>query len=458
MGWGKLNVYNIGQSGINVDSDPVHLEPGECTKLQNMILDPVGVLGGIRKRDGLTKVNSSAMAGAVKGFIGLPLPDLTKRIRTFYAALENTSVQPGWRTSTDGTTWTNNSSVTMYWQAGKDSTQETGVMGPAHTAKKAQGHQFLDGIVRVIFPGDDYTPGPSASNTQPTVHVWDGTNDYIVANIPDNPNSADNTGVRDLCSLIPYDPTHILLCTHDDSSGTHRGRVLLVDITSGATTQIGPNTDLNTGHPHAICIFRNQIWIGGFNGTGGSTTTVRHARTTETTWVTDFTTGALNGYTTDIIPFKGNLSAAFACDAGGVGKIYQRTTADGVWTNVDNTDGTNGGAYEGPFIISKDGNTIFAFWNSSNGTAPITRIRKSTDGVTWSDEVDLTQASLLNSTSQASSGYPFRDSNGDIYWPVTMGSYSSSKMLKRTNAGTWSVVDTLASQPVLRGPLGILYI
>jgi hypothetical protein len=39
---GKLNCYNLGSLGVNVDKNPVQLEDGELTKAQNAIHDPTG--------------------------------------------------------------------------------------------------------------------------------------------------------------------------------------------------------------------------------------------------------------------------------------------------------------------------------------------------------------------------------------------------------------------------------
>lgn len=83
----KLNVYNLGEKGVNVTVSPIHLEDGELTSGQNAVYDPKGEEGGLRQRDGMTKLNSTAAAGAIKGFISLPLPDPNNLTKTLWLGM-----------------------------------------------------------------------------------------------------------------------------------------------------------------------------------------------------------------------------------------------------------------------------------------------------------------------------------------------------------------------------------
>ncbi len=89
---GKLNVYDWASKGVNTTEDPIHLTDGELVQAQNVQLDPVLKRGALRRRDGLTKVNSIALAGAVSGLCPLPLPDLSALTRYFYAAWDDVAV------------------------------------------------------------------------------------------------------------------------------------------------------------------------------------------------------------------------------------------------------------------------------------------------------------------------------------------------------------------------------
>lgn len=62
-------VYGIGALGVNVDSDPWSIDDRECTKLQNALNSPLGVLVN---RPGFAAVNLVAAAGAVLGGVGVP--------------------------------------------------------------------------------------------------------------------------------------------------------------------------------------------------------------------------------------------------------------------------------------------------------------------------------------------------------------------------------------------------
>lgn len=72
-----LKVYNLGERGVNVDSDPIVIEDQELRQAQNAIRDPLGVDSGIRKRPGLVKYNENLASGSIIGGIGVPLTDLS---------------------------------------------------------------------------------------------------------------------------------------------------------------------------------------------------------------------------------------------------------------------------------------------------------------------------------------------------------------------------------------------
>jgi len=255
--------------------------------------------------------------------------------------------------------------------------------------------------------------------------------------------------VVSLCvlSMIPYSDTQLLVSTYDDTTGNGRGRVLLVDVTTGAFATLGPETDL-PGLPLNMVVWQGKIWTGLVNTGGGSATTVRWTRPTDAAWTTDLTTAVSTGYCIDLAIFQGNLYAGFASDVGG-GGIIKKRTSDGAWSTVKTSDGTGANNFLGPFVVNADDTKIFAFWSSvSGGASPVTAIYSSTDGTTWA--VDYNIESNLGAA-WAKTGMPIRDSAGIIYWPVK-STGASDKILKRTAAGVWSIVDTAD----LRGPIGII--
>lgn len=64
-----MKVYGIGRLGVNTDSDPWSIDDQECTKLQNALNNPLGVLS---QRPGFASVNAFAALGAVLGGVTVP--------------------------------------------------------------------------------------------------------------------------------------------------------------------------------------------------------------------------------------------------------------------------------------------------------------------------------------------------------------------------------------------------
>ena len=67
----KLTIRPIGQSGVNVDKDPIELGDAELRRAQNAVQ---GSGTSIKKRFGLTAINSET-DGAVLGGTTVPLID-----------------------------------------------------------------------------------------------------------------------------------------------------------------------------------------------------------------------------------------------------------------------------------------------------------------------------------------------------------------------------------------------
>lgn len=74
---GRIVVETMGLRGVNVDKNPLELDPSELTQGQNCISDPSSGRSSLRKRPGLGGFTTSLMSGAVLGGIGVPLLDLS---------------------------------------------------------------------------------------------------------------------------------------------------------------------------------------------------------------------------------------------------------------------------------------------------------------------------------------------------------------------------------------------
>src|ERR1700691_3682791 len=70
-----LQVFNLGEGGVNVDSSPLNRAPNDFAFAQNAQHDPIqGHEGSLRKRQGLARFNTQWLGGPVLGGIYLAVP------------------------------------------------------------------------------------------------------------------------------------------------------------------------------------------------------------------------------------------------------------------------------------------------------------------------------------------------------------------------------------------------
>lgn len=443
---GKISVYNLGQLGVDVVKSPVHIDDGAFTKAQNAQVDSTQGVGGIRRRDGMGKLNAVALAGAIRGLIGLPLPDVTALTKHFFIGIDDGggAATGAWRTSVNGTVW----STTL--------TSSLPVV-PASTSQWSSLFQLVIApwiplANRMFYPGNDYT----ASTTNATLHCFDGTTDFILCRIPPNPFIATQTAIYTILSVIPYSSSEILVTTSDGSSGD-RGRVLLIDVTKGLVTQIGAQSDIQGSGfavPLVACVHQGKVWFSSFNTAGGVASKCYSARVSDATWTHDPNgdSNSGNGRCVGIVSFKGDLYVSTMGDVGSAGLIRKRLSADGSWSTVRTIGSTSLGNYCGPLVVNQAGTTMYFMENLADATGSGTTLANhqriySYDGTTFTVEYDV-GSNVNNSYFQ--SGYPCFDSNGDLYWPVIAGT-QITQILKRTAAGVWSIADNGAKP--LRGAL-----
>lgn len=442
---GKLDIYNLGSRGVVLDKSRIHQDDGELLQAQNWQTDAIGERGGVRRRDGLRAINATPLAGPVVGGLGIPLPDRSALQRVFYLPLNAGTVR--WQTSTDGILWTNAAQPAACVTEAKIGL-EAGGIPVADYPMIWQG--FRD---QLYYPADDYVvAGPAL----PSIHAWDGHDDVTIARVPPNPHGG-VTGGFGVTSLVPYSPSQMLVAVADrNSAGQGRARVLLLDLRNGGLAQLGPDTDLDSGRIVAGLVrWQGRVWISGINGSGGGPLTTYVIRPGDRTWKLDDSFSTAHGYCAGLVVFRGELYQASGADVGAHGLIRRRTNA-GAWSTVYTSDGTGGGNYVGPLIVTADGARILAYQNSvTGGAAPQVRIVESTDGAVWTLAYDLSGA--LNNT-YGRSGLPYLDDDGAIYWPIASGGggLGGGGLVRRTNAGAWSVV--LSGLSTVRGPLGIIRI
>ena len=432
----KLNVYNLGNEGVDVVRSAIHVQDGSFRKLQNGVMDHISEFGAIRKRDGMARFNNQSLAGPGQGFIGLPLPDYNTIHRHFYTGYDDDGgVATGaWRTSNDGILWTTiptgsapvvPASISQYGAYG------TSAVNPAQCPWVS-----LNNVM--YYPGNDYTAG----TTQPTLHAWNGSVDYTLTTIPQNPYATGgNVAPLAILSIIPYSPSQILISTYDENT---RSRIFLCSVYTGQLTQIAPASDQSGSGKAlaaALTVYQNRIWYASKNGSGGAASSAYYARPTDTTWTLDSnsTTDTAHGYAVGMVVFQGNLYVGYGADVGANSIIRKRATATGAWSTVFTANSGSPAAlnYCGPLIVTQDGNTILAYNQGTGNTPSVIQILASTNGTSWSSVYDI--AANIGS-SYTISGNPVLDTNGDIYWSV-ISNAQLCQIFKRTAAGVFSVVD-----------------
>jgi|PlaIllAssembly_1097288.scaffolds.fasta_scaffold00908_4 hypothetical protein len=72
---GKIDIYNLGQIGVDLVESPVHKKDGALISAQNAAHRQEEAEGGLAKRAGMTKLNSTASAGAIYSMFVVRLTD-----------------------------------------------------------------------------------------------------------------------------------------------------------------------------------------------------------------------------------------------------------------------------------------------------------------------------------------------------------------------------------------------
>lgn len=442
---GKLNVYDMAEKGVNTTKSPLHLNDGELTKAQNWQTDPTLADGCIRRRDAMSKLNGSALAGSVKGLIALPLPSEFTTTRVFYAPIDDGTTNT-WRTSSNGSSWATITDATLRKCA---TTAHANSVGAIYEGSLRGVGTFASLGGKIYFPGDDYnSPEDASTDTPPTVYSWDGTNAIKLFVVPRNPYA--DTDCYAVTSIVPYSATELLVSVFDINSGgsTRHSRVLLYNLLDGSLEQLGPETDIRGGI-FTPFVYQGRVWVAPANFVIGETIAILWVRPGDPAWTSDanFEGAAVGGVS--MAQFLGNLYMGTHSTASVVARIRKRTSSTAVWSSVFSTDGSGTGQYVGPLIVTADGLTLLAYANFGGGSAPVIRIVSSTDGSSWSTDLDVV-ADL--GAGYTVSGTPYLDSDGSIYWPLRK-SDNTGFIKKRTSAGSWSTVDTIDN---LRGPLTAL--
>jgi hypothetical protein len=333
----KLNVFNLGSQGVNVDKSPLHLEDGELVSAQNASRDQHGYDGALRKRNGLTKHNTVAANGSILGFA-------------------NAILGPGPGSGTDDATVYYLSNAAGSWFKSTNSFSTSATITTLAAVDAGVGSVMLNG--RLYY----------ASGTG--IRVFDGVQDALFSDI-------------DATFMIWLSVAKGTLYA-SVQIGTD-GFVYAVN-SVGQLTQIGaalPSSYI----PHQLLLHQNDLFATCTKS--GSASTIYRIRldtaTTTTAWTLDYTGGV--DYSLDgLASLNGLLYMAENTPSVTASKVYQRSTA-GVYSAVD-TGGASSGADSIIFYQGK----LYVHWDHMTGTD--SGIRRSSDGTTWATVLTYTPTAV----------------------------------------------------------------
>lgn len=346
----KLDVYNLGETGVNLTKSPIHVEDGELVAAQNAEFFLDEGQGAIRKRAGLQRLNTSVLAGSVRGVIGVPLPGPGGR--SVYAQRPGS---PWFRVTTNGTTWADTTEFPTSPGSGGASYVDNPINVARNTAK-----QFfwtaIDGSGNALLLG------------------FDGIAQYEVLRIA-------SATMRVLC----VHAGDLVVCERSDAQ-----RVWLVDPVNGSMTLIG--SEFAGGAPgeeiFSACSYLGKVWIGTANASTGK---IYSARAGATAWTLERTAAAnLHAYSSMAV-FGGKLYAGLSALAGTAAIIEERTVA-GVWSTT-RTGGVSAerNAFDGLAVCNAE---LYAAYANPQSSAVFCEIHKYT-GSAWSKDKDLQPSSII---------------------------------------------------------------
>lgn len=398
---GKLDVYNLGERGVVLVKSPVHEDDGDLILAQNATPDPAGLEGGIRKRDGMTKLNAVAMTGSIEGAASIPLP--APGTRTYYVGQQEMSgVQPSdtWYSSLGGITWAGRSTPSLpaaIW-----------IMDVGGTA----GHGAAISFRRRFFYSGYIIVGSESA----VIRVWDGATDTELCRAPNAQGSVIRTEtIRHLWMHRGF--------LYAIARATASTAILRINIVTGSLERVGAEF----GATNAACFglsFLDRVWVG-FEATNGLLYSFRNGAEA---WVLERTAAAATHYTHGV-NYKGDLYVGTLYQPGTAAIVEKRLTSTGAWST----------SLTGP-DTSLNLFTCFAVFNGElycvyKSTTSL--LVKKFDGSSWVTDLDVLGVPFVNAEP---SGVLAETDALYIVFSQPSPAYAEGYVLRRTTAGAWSKV------------------
>lgn len=432
---------SFGVDGVNIVIDPLKLKESEATQLQNAELLPDETTGGnfaLKQRAGFQALNGSAMTGSVLGGTGWPLK--TTYTRTLYAARQ-TEDSNTWKTSTNGTSWTDTPTPAALAVDTKYADENN----------KRNARRIAAFRTYILYPGNGYTQ----DTDNPIVVIWDGAASVTVTAIP-TPGSISNSSAAPQYAIVDMLMAEgkLYLLTHEPGgSSTHNcGQVLQLNLDTGVLRQVasafsGSSPEIDGGAPSCMAFYKGQLFVG-LNGeatTDGIGKIVRCFPDVDTAWTVDVSN--LTSHVSSLAVFLGKLYAGTQSSATNPEKIYERSPTAGTWSAV--FTGIAGGGGNGHCTsLFVQSSVLYAV--HYHATAPTIHIKSSSDGSTWatSRDVDASDggvAGLLPGSMATLSN--------KLYVVFRSSTVSATDgFIMQLASGTWTKVDT----DNFSGPIAVL--
>lgn len=351
----KINVYNLGEMGVNLTKSPIHIEDGELVAGQNAEFYLDEGVGALRKRSGLRPLNPSTLGGTISGIVGVPLPGPGRR------ALYSGEVgNVDFIKSTDGgTTWVDISQL----------------LGPTVIQDGSPLASVFPIPLAALTAGQFFYLGEAVplADHVPVLLGHDGVAPYELVRLEAN------TWPRVLC-------VHAGVIYVGDSVAAATSRVWAIDPIAGTRTQLG--TTFAGEFAASGVSYCGKVWV----GTGGvGPAKLYSARPGATAWTLERTAAANQRTYVSLATFNGELYAGTAANAG-TAAIVEKRDGVGAWT-TDRTGASpaNQNKFDGLASFQSE---LYAIYERSDQVYPggLCQIQKRTAAGVWSIDKDLNAA------------------------------------------------------------------
>lgn len=441
MSEGKVDLYNLGTTGVELTKSVIHADDGSFRQAQNAVPDVRGEFGGIAKRDGLIAINSTGGGGSTQGIINVPLP-VTRNI---YFGRE----AGNWGVTQDEFS---NTTTTASLSAVIDSTKLT-INGAVGDGLWFHAQSGFNGKI-LVYPPDNYTQhiAGSVDGDLLPLRMWDGSIDREIARVPKSTYLADNfstSGHGYYIWNIILDGTKCYFSTFDwATNATFYSRVFSLDTVTGEIVQIGNSSQLggdisNTGLVFALYFSQGYLWAAVGQGSGdglaasftGKIYRIRPG--VDTSWTLDGTF-ATDETPISIASYRGQLFVGTYRNDTAEARLMRRAV-DGTWASVATSGGVPStfGSRIGSLIVYND--ALYYHAVNMQGASSHSKIRKWVTSVT-----DVHTFTLeTGNEPQLPAGSLTLDDNIYFFANADDGggnNYTFGKVAKSTNGTTFSEV------------------